>query len=87
MVKNKTSDCLDNGISPTDEQNPIEGIEVENIIDGVGDDEEMGNMEQIFSSFLVMTLLNGYMMKMQLLQTQHHFVLEMQVVITMMDMQ
>ena len=43
MVKNKTSDCLDNGISPTDEQNPIEEIEVENIIDGVGDDEEMGN--------------------------------------------
>ncbi len=43
MVKNKTSDCIDNGISPTDEQNPIEGIEVENIIDGVGDDEEMGN--------------------------------------------
>ena len=49
MVKNKTSDCLDNGISPTDEQNPVDGIEVENIIDGTGDDEEMGdNGDDIF---------------------------------------
>jgi len=49
MVKNKTSDCIDNGISPTDEQNPVDGIEVENIIDGTGDDEEMGdNGDDIF---------------------------------------
>ena len=27
MVKNKTSDCIDNGISPTDEQNPIDELD------------------------------------------------------------
>ena len=49
MVKNKTSDCIDNGISPTDEQNPVDGIEVENLIDGAGDDQEMGdNGDDIF---------------------------------------
>ena len=49
MVKNKTSDCIDNGISPTDEQNPVEGIDVENIIDGSGDDKAMGdNGDDIF---------------------------------------
>ena len=49
MVKNKTSDCIDNGISPTDEQNPVEGIDVENIIDGTGDDKAMGdNGDDIF---------------------------------------
>ena len=49
MVKNKTSDCIDNGISPTDETKPVDGIEVENLIDGTGDDQEMGdNGDDIF---------------------------------------
>ena len=49
MVKNKTSDCLDNGISPTDDQNPFDDSDVPNIIDGTGDDKEKGdNGDDIF---------------------------------------
>ena len=51
MVKNKTSDCLDSGIGPTDNQNPFEDLfePDTNVIDGAGDNEEMGdNGDDIF---------------------------------------
>ena len=41
MVKNKTSNCLEDGLAPTDDQNPLPGIDYENLMDGTGDDYEM----------------------------------------------
>ena len=80
MVKTKTSDCIDNGISPTDEQNPIDELDLKILLMELVTIKKWETTEMIYSSYQAMTLLNGFMTKMHQIYHRLHYVQVTQVV-------